>query len=159
MTLTGTGGVGKTRLALGLLDRVGERFPDGAVFVALAPVSRPELVVTTIVRALGVGVVDRDPLDALRAHLTGRRMLLVLDNLEHLLDAAPDVAELVAVPDGPTVLVTSRAPLRVRGEVEYPVGTLWAPDGERALLRRGRPAPPPDGCSPSALAPPRRASP
>lgn len=130
VTLTGTGGVGKTRLALALLDRVGGRFPDGAVFAPLAPVSRPELVVTTIVRLLGVDAVDRDPLEALRAHLSGRRMLLVVDNLEHLLDAAPDVAELVTVPDGPIVLVTSRAPLRVRGETEYALSPLWAPQGD-----------------------------
>ncbi|HYF72481.1 MAG TPA: helix-turn-helix domain-containing protein, partial [Nocardioides sp.] len=131
VTLTGTGGVGKTRLALALLEQVAHTFPDGATFVPLAPVDDPGLVAPTLVRALGLAESGRHPLEALEDYLAGRRVLLVLDNLEHLLDAAPDVARLVASTEALVVLATSRAPLRVRGEVEHPVGPLWVPESEQ----------------------------
>lgn len=131
VTLTGTGGVGKTRLALGVLAEVADAFPDGVVFVPLAPVAAADLVLPSLVRALGLTDATREPRDALRAHLAGRRLLLALDNLEHLLDAAPDLAPLLELPDGPVVLATSRAPLRLRGEVEVPVAPLWLPETER----------------------------
>ena len=86
------------------------------------------LVVPTVARSLGLREAGgRSPLEALRAHLNGKRFLLVLDNFEHVLEAAPEVGGLVESCPGLTVLVTSRAPLRVRGEQEYPVGPLALP--------------------------------
>ena len=111
VTLTGPGGVGKTRLALAAMaaGAVRAAFPDDVVFVPLAAVARPEGVLPAVGEALGlreVAGVERGAqiADFLRA----RRLLLVLDNLEHLLPAAPDLARLLAVP-GPTLLATSRA--------------------------------------------------
>ena len=131
VTLTGTGGVGKTRLALGVLPEVAAAFPDGVAFVPLAPVAAADLVLPTLVRALKLSDAAREPRDVLRAHLVRRRMLLALDNLEHVLDAAADLATLLELPDGPVVLATSRAPLHLRGEVEYAVAPLWVPETER----------------------------
>jgi predicted ATPase/transcriptional regulator with XRE-family HTH domain len=128
LTLTGTGGVGKTRLAMEAVREAAGLFPDGAAFVALAPVGDAGLVVPTVARSLGLREAGgRSPLEALRAHLSEKRFLLVLDNLEHVLEAAPEVGGLVESCPGLTVLVTSRAPLRVRGEQEYPVGPLALP--------------------------------
>jgi non-specific serine/threonine protein kinase len=148
VTLTGHGGVGKTRLALGVAAGAGADFPDGAVFVPLAPVGDPALVVPTVARALGVAEVGgKPPPEALRAHLRDRRLLLVLDNCEQVLDAAPAVAGLLAACAGLAVLATSRAPLRVRGEREYPVRPLACPrsTASRAWMRWR--CPPPCGSS------------
>ena len=128
LTLTGTGGVGKTRLAMEAVREAAGLFPDGAAFAALAPVGDAGLVVPTVARLLGLREAGgRSPLEALRAHLSGKRFLLVLDNFEHVLEAAPEVGGLVESCPSLTVLVTSRAPLRVRGEQEYPVGPLALP--------------------------------
>ncbi len=129
VTLTGVGGVGKTRLALQVATDLLDVFPDSVVFVSLAPIPDAALVVPTIARALGVSDTDPRPLlDSLKARLRDQRLLLVLDNFEHLLDAAPLVAELVADAPALKVLVTSRALLRLRGEQNYPVPSLATPD-------------------------------
>jgi transcriptional regulator with XRE-family HTH domain len=130
LTLTGIGGVGKTRLAVEVAQAslAEGHFPDGAVFVGLAPLRDPTLFATSVLQSLGLGEADsRDPSEALRYLLRERRTLLVLDNLEHLLDAATEVAGLIESCPELIVLATSRAPLRVRGEQEYPVPPLALP--------------------------------
>jgi predicted ATPase/DNA-binding SARP family transcriptional activator len=122
VTLTGPGGTGKTRLALAVAEALEPELRDGAVFVSLAPVSSPELVATTIAEALDAAEKD------VREHLRPRRMLLVLDNFEQLLDAAPFVGELLAGAPRLWVLATSRAPLRLAAEHEYPVPPFETPD-------------------------------
>jgi predicted ATPase/DNA-binding XRE family transcriptional regulator len=128
LTLTGIGGVGKTRLALAAAYEAEGHFPDGVAFVALAPLRDPALVVPTIARSLGLREDQgQSAADALLAHLREKRMLLVLDNFEHLLEAAAEVAHLIEACPSLVVLATSRAPLRVRGEHEYPVPPLALP--------------------------------
>jgi predicted ATPase len=132
LTLTGTGGVGKTRLAIQVAQDAGNLFPDGVAFVVLAPLSDAELIVPTIVRSLGVREAEgQTSREALRAHLRDKRLLLMLDNFEHLLEAAPEVSGLIEVCPNLTVLATSRAPLRVRGEHEYIVPPLELPASTR----------------------------
>jgi predicted ATPase/DNA-binding SARP family transcriptional activator len=123
VTLTGPGGTGKTRLAVAAAEGT-----DGAVFVDLSAVTEPGLVLPTVARALGVAEVPGESdLDTLLAALEHEETLLVLDNAEHVLDAAPDVARLVASVPALTVLVTSRAPLRVAAEHVYAVSPLPVP--------------------------------
>ena len=122
VTLTGPGGTGKTRLALAVAHALEAELRDGAAFVGLAPVSSRELVLPTIAEALDV----RDA--EVQAHLRERRMLLVLDNFEQLLAAAPAVGELLAAAPRLFVLATSRAPLRLAAEHEYPVPPFDTPD-------------------------------
>ncbi|QIN82257.1 helix-turn-helix domain-containing protein [Rubrobacter tropicus] len=129
LTLTGTGGVGKTRLALEVAREAVGSFQDGVVFVGLAPLKDASLVLPTMAKALTLRDVEGLPSrEALKAHLREKRMLLVLDNFEHVLEAAPEVAGLIEACPDLTVLATSRAPLRVRGEQEYPVSPLGVPD-------------------------------
>ena len=136
VTLTGTGGTGKTRLAIqtaaGLLDT----FADGVVFVGLAPLQDPDLVMTTAAQALGIGTTSGETLaeDLTRA-LRNRELLLVLDNFEHLLTAAPSVADIAAGAARVKLLVTSRAPLRLSAEHVYPVSPLPTPDGAEDVDR------------------------
>lgn len=131
VTLTGPGGVGKTRLAHALLETLSPEYADGVAFVPLAPISSPELVLPTVAHALGLSDDGRDASEVLRDHLARRRMLLVLDNLEHLVEAVEALAALIALPEGPVLLATSRRPLRLRGEVEYAVPPLWVPESTR----------------------------
>ncbi|MDQ4128173.1 MAG: helix-turn-helix domain-containing protein, partial [Actinomycetota bacterium] len=136
LTLTGVGGVGKTRLALGAAraSLAAGTFPEGVVFVGLASLGDASLVIPTVARSLGVREVgSQPPLEALRAHLRGKRLLLVLDNFEHVAEATPMVAALIEGCENLTVLVTSRAPLRVRGEQEYPVEPLGLPASTRSV--------------------------
>jgi predicted ATPase len=130
LTLCGIGGVGKTRLALeaARASLAEQRFPDGVAFVALAPLRDPVLVVPTIARSLGLREAEgQSPHEILHAYLREKRVLLVLDNFEHLLEAAAEVVYLIEACPGLVVLATSRAPLRVRGEQEYPVPPLALP--------------------------------
>jgi len=125
LTLTGPGGVGKTRLALEVARLSREAFAEGAVFVPLAPLRDPDLIASVLARTLGVkDVGDRSLLDALRQHLEDKQMLLLLDNFEHLLQAVSVVADLSAACPGLTVLATSRASLRLSGERQFPLSPL-----------------------------------
>ena len=127
LTLLGPGGIGKTRLALEIASRLTDRFADGVWFVPLAAINESELVPQTIASALGVREsVDQSPLDALIAHLATREALLVLDNLKQV-DAAYTIASLMRACQRLTVLATSRSPLAVAGEREYPVPPLDLP--------------------------------
>jgi predicted ATPase len=129
LTLTGPGGVGKTRLAVEVAGRSREAFSDGVVFVALAPLRDPDLIPSALAETLGVrDAADRTLQEALEQHLRDKQMLLLLDNFEHLLTAAPLVAELVEACPDLTVLVTSRASLRLGGEHQFPVSPLSLPE-------------------------------
>ena len=128
LTLTGVGGVGKTRLAIEAAREATELFADGVAFVALAPLGDPALVIPTVARLLGlIEAGNRTPREALQAHLREKRFLLILDNFEHLLEAAPEVSTLLESCRDVVVLATSRAPLHIRGEQEYPVSPLALP--------------------------------
>jgi predicted ATPase len=128
VTLTGPGGVGKTRLTLAVAERVAGRFAAGVVFVPLAGVTRPELVVGGIARAVGADLGGTGaPLAALAEQLGDGRWLLILDNLEQVLDAAGDLDELLARCGGLVILTTSRTVLGLRAEREYPVPPLPLP--------------------------------
>lgn len=117
VTLTGAGGSGKTRLALGAAAELVDDHLDGVHWVSLAGLSSADQVEPAIARALGVG-------DELPAYLAGKKLLLLLDNFEHLLDAAPRVGELLTGSPGLRVLATSRERLALAGEQEYPVPQL-----------------------------------
>lgn len=125
VTLTGPGGVGKTRLALAAAEVAASHFADGAVLVNLAPVRDPAIVPTAVVAALGIRGAGTQTLgDQLAAYLRPRSLLLVLDNCEQVLESAPFVAELLATAPGLSVLATSREPLRLSGEHVMPVHPL-----------------------------------
>ncbi len=129
VTLTGTGGVGKTRLALGVAAAVNADFADGICFVTLAPLIDPELVLSTIAQALGVREQGSRPLlDGLQDHLREKQLLLLLDNFEQVVSAAPVVAELLVAALHLRVLVTSRTSLHLSGEHEFVVPPLALPD-------------------------------
>lgn len=133
LTLTGPGGVGKTRLAVHVATAAMPEVADSVVFVALASLRDPALVPSIIAAAIGVAEPGGVPLmDALVAALRPRRVLLVLDNFEHLLAAAPVVATLLGACPLLRVMVTSRAALRIYGEQEYPVPPLAVPAAVRA---------------------------
>jgi predicted ATPase len=133
LTLTGPGGVGKTRVGLALAGVVADGLPDGVVVVELASVADPMLVAGAIARVLGIQPAADQAIDeALRANLRERELLLLLDNFEHLLAVAPLVADLLASCPRLKVLVTSRAPLRLREEQEFPIGPLAVPDPDAA---------------------------
>ena len=130
LTITGPGGVGKTRLALEVAGLSREAFTDGVVFVPLAPLRDPDLLASVLAKPLGIkDVGDRSLLDALKLHLEGKQMLLLLDNFEHLLQAVQVVAELSAACRGLTVLATSRASLRLSGEWQFPLTPLSLTEG------------------------------
>ena len=125
VTLTGPGGVGKTRVALAVAAEAPDGFPDGVRFVGLAPIADPALVRAAVAQALGVRAADDAPLaDRVAASIGDRRLLLVLDNVEQVVEAAPFVAGLLAACPGLTVLATGRVRFRLSGEREYPVPPL-----------------------------------
>jgi hypothetical protein len=128
VTLTGPGGVGKTRLALAAAEQLRDRFGGGTVFVPLAGVTRPEQVVAGIGRAVGADLAGTDsPLEVLAEQFGHDRWLLVLDNLEQVLEVAVDLEALLARCPGVALLATSRTVLGLRAEREYPVAPLLLP--------------------------------
>ncbi len=131
LTLTGPGGVGKTRLCLQVAAEVIEHFEDGVFFVALTPVSDPDLVVPTIAQTLGVKETGNQPLlGTLKQHLQDKQMLLALDNFERVLEAAPSISELVGVAPRVKILVTSREALHLYSEHRFPVPPMALPDSK-----------------------------
>jgi predicted ATPase/DNA-binding CsgD family transcriptional regulator len=126
LTLSGPGGIGKTRLALRTLAAMAGDFPDGTCFVELADVSNPDLVVTRVAGAVGVAEEQGRPLlDTLTDALRPRRLLLALDNCEHLLDASARLCQrLLATSRDLRLITTSREPLRVAGETVWPAPPL-----------------------------------
>ena len=131
LTLTGPGGVGKTRLAVAAGADLPEGFDDGVFFVALSAIHDPELVPSAIAASLGVKESAEQPLvETIKGYLHHKRLLLILDNFEQILEAVPVVKELVVTCPGLKILVTSRVPLGIYGEQEYVVPPLAVPDTE-----------------------------
>jgi predicted ATPase/class 3 adenylate cyclase len=129
LTLTGPSGSGKTRLALQAAVEMVEQFKDGVFWVALGPVTEPGLVASTIAQTLGAGESSgRSILDSLKDHLGQQSILLLLDNFEQVISAAPLIAEILAACSELKILITSREGLRISGESEYPVLPLALPD-------------------------------
>jgi predicted ATPase/DNA-binding SARP family transcriptional activator len=154
VSITGSGGSGKTSLALAAAAAVVEDLPDGVFFVALAQVREPSAVAAAIAAPLGIYLPPgADAVEALGQAVADRRLLLVLDNFEHLLEAAPLIADLLIRTRELRVMLTSQAPLRIRGERVLALGPLELPDGDdqasvltaaasRLLLERVRGADP-----------------
>jgi predicted ATPase/class 3 adenylate cyclase len=152
LTLTGPGGTGKTRLALQATALAADAYPDGVWWIPLAPLRDPALVLRQTARTLDViEQLDRPLEDVLAEMLSGKRMLLLLDNAEHLLpDAASAIAALRDL-DGPKLVVTSRERLRLSGEHVYPVPQLTAPEGLDLFTARGAAVDPAFQASPAVL--------
>ncbi len=135
VTLLGPGGTGKTRLSIQVAAELIDRFAHGAMFVALAAIDDPGLVVSTIAQTLGVKESGSEPLiEQLKAFLKPRQMLLVMDNFEQVLDAAPDLAKLLQAAPGLKIITSSRSALKVYGEREYPLAPLGLPDLRRRKI-------------------------
>jgi predicted ATPase len=129
LTLTGPGGVGKTRLAVQTAVNIAGRFAHGVVFVPLAAITDPTFFLPAIAQALGVRQVADQPLTTtLHSYLYDRQVLLVLDNVEHISEVGSEIASLLGACPQLTMLVTSRSPLRIRGEHAYPLSPLALPD-------------------------------
>lgn len=133
LTLTGPGGTGKTRLAIAAAERLAERFGDGTWFVALDGVREAGLVIPAIITTLGITSRSDAPLERLTTYLDDRSVLLVLDNLEQVVEAAADIGRIVSECPGVAVIATSRIPLHVYGEQEYPVPALPLPTPTDAM--------------------------
>jgi predicted ATPase len=132
VTLTGPGGTGKSSLSLRIARELLSEYPHGVFFVALTAISDPALVAPSIAKILGVKEERGVPLvDGIKEFFLGRRMLLVLDNFEQVIAAGPSLTELLTASTTLQFLVTSRAPLHVRGEHEFPVSPLSLPDLKR----------------------------
>jgi predicted ATPase/class 3 adenylate cyclase len=132
LTLTGAGGTGKTRLGLQAAAELTEEFEEGVFFVSLAAIRNPDLVVSAIAGTLGVKEEGGQPLlESLEYYLHEKNILLLVDNFEQVLEAAPVVREMLSGAPNLKVLVTSRKPLRLYGEHEYSVPPLALPDPER----------------------------
>jgi predicted ATPase/class 3 adenylate cyclase len=141
VTFTGTGGMGKTSLAIAVGHNLVDRFPDGVWFVSLASITDPALVASAITAVLGLHEEgNRTAAQMLQDFLRSRRTLLILDNFEQLIGAAVLIAELLEAAPATTALVTSRIALRLRAEREFPVSPLAVPDpeGVRNLDRLAR---------------------
>jgi predicted ATPase/DNA-binding CsgD family transcriptional regulator len=132
VTLTGAGGIGKTRLGMEVAHCQLDAFADGVCFVPLAPISDPALVVATIAQALGVKEVRERPLlELLKTYLQDKHLLMLLDNFEQVVVTAPILSDLLAACPHLKILVTSRAVLHIKGEHEFPVPPLALPDLSR----------------------------
>jgi predicted ATPase/DNA-binding CsgD family transcriptional regulator len=132
LTITGPGGVGKTRLAIQVAVDLLDKYADGVSFVSLAPISDPQLVVPTIAQTLGLREAgNRSFADLLSEYLLDKHHLLLLDNFEQVVKAAPQLVELLLTCSHVKVLVTSRAALHVRAEYEFPLAPLLRPDLKR----------------------------
>ena len=136
VTLTGPGGIGKTRLAVQVAAEVVDHFADGVYLVALGPIADPDLVMSAIAQTLGL----RDlgsvaPEDSLKTYLADKTLLLVLDNVEHVIAAAPRIMQVLTACPRLTVLATSRVSLHLRGEHEFAVPPLDLPARRRARAR------------------------
>jgi predicted ATPase/class 3 adenylate cyclase len=130
LTLVGPGGTGKTRLAAELGNRAGGGFSDGTFFVPLETFTERSVVASAIAQTVGARIPGQtNPEDVLVEHLANRQLLLILDNFEQVIVAAPLVAQLLSKAPGLRVVATSRVPLHVSGEQEYPVPPLAVPDG------------------------------
>lgn len=131
VTVTGPGGVGKTRLALQVAAEVDDAFADGVIFISLSDIARPDALFRRLSQALQLPVAEPpEEIGLITAPLDDRSLLIVLDNLEQVIDAAPGLARLVDELPGIKLLVTSRIPLRVRGETEFPLLPLALPRGD-----------------------------
>ncbi|HLX57584.1 MAG TPA: tetratricopeptide repeat protein, partial [Ktedonobacteraceae bacterium] len=129
LTLTGPGGVGKTRVALQVATELLDDFAEGVYFVSLAHIDDPAFIIPTLARTLGFGAIAGVELtEQLKAYLREKRLLLLLDNFEHLVPAASLLVDLLTSCPELKLLVTSRAPLHLRGEHEFPVPPLALPD-------------------------------
>jgi predicted ATPase/DNA-binding SARP family transcriptional activator len=137
ITLTGPGGIGKTRLALELARREAGRFADGPRFVPLAAIDEPDRVLPEIARALDVPEDDGGS-EALARFVAERELLLVADNVEQVVDAAPQLGDLLAASPRSKLVTTSRAPLRLAGEQELPVPPLASGPATELFITRAR---------------------
>jgi len=131
LTLTGPGGMGKTRLGLQAAAEDAERYPDGVFWVPLAAVRDPELILETAAHALGAK-------EGLAEHIADKSLLLLFDNFEHVVDAADDLSDLLAACPNLRLLVTSREVLRIPSEQAYPVPPLEPKDGSELFVARAR---------------------
>jgi predicted ATPase/DNA-binding SARP family transcriptional activator len=131
VTVTGTGGAGKTRLALEAAAEVGDAYSDGVFWVSLAPLSSSDLVLPAIGQVLGAK-------GDLSTHIAGKQLLVILDNLEHLVECGPELSSLLTGAPKLNLLVTSREPLRLSGEHEYPVPALQEDDAVALFVERAR---------------------
>jgi predicted ATPase/DNA-binding CsgD family transcriptional regulator len=129
LTLTGAGGIGKTRLAFEVAIQMRDRFADGVCFVSLAPIRDPRLMISTIAHELGIQEVGTQPLlEAVKSFLRDKQLLLLLDNFEQIVTAAPLLEDLLAACHQLTILVTSREVLHLQAEYLFPVPSLVLPD-------------------------------
>jgi predicted ATPase/DNA-binding SARP family transcriptional activator len=142
VTLTGIGGIGKTRLALELVRRLAPEFQHGSAVVTLATLREPELVARTILEALAIPEAGQDPEEVLTAELQGTELLLLVDNFEQVLPAAGSIARLLDTTPGLKVIVTSRAPLHVAAEREFPVPPLADDEAAELFIARAHAANP-----------------
>src|ERR1022692_4889347 len=136
VTLTGPGGIGKTRLALQVAGEIGQQFPSGVCFVSLSVVGEPGLIASTIAQTVGVRETgNQSAQESLKDYLGGldQPMLLLLDNFEHLVSAAQVISDLLSVGPKLKIVVTSQSPLHVYGEHEFPVPPLGLPDPKSLL--------------------------
>jgi predicted ATPase len=134
VTLTGPGGIGKSRLAISSATKAEAAFPDGIAFVTLAPIHDHQSTVPAIAQALGVAEsAERSLLENVEEYLRDRKTLLLLDNFEHVLSSAPAISELLAACPSLKVMITSRAGLRLRGEYEFIVPPLATPGSDGRL--------------------------
>ena len=140
LTLVGTGGIGKMRLVMEIVERIGGSYADGVFVVDLSPIAQPEPVVQAAAQALGLRTeLDRQPQMAILTYLRTRQLLLVLDNCEHLVDACGEVVQAVLqhCPEV-RVMATSREPLGLPGEHLYRLGPLEEDAAVRLFVERAR---------------------